>query len=147
MNGSDPAQDGFEIYCRLFNHRPFLQGEIDFFVKNFQEKRGDREIENIFGILERVSELRDFGADKLESELRGSCTNISENLEAAESVVASIIETSHSTEIEKTLVASRQCREKELAEFSSDIQRQYKKIDENFLEREIKLTSQYKNKQ
>ena len=24
----------------------------------FQEKRGDREIENIFGILERVSELR-----------------------------------------------------------------------------------------
>ena len=35
-----------------------LQGEVEYFVKNFQDKRGDREIENIFAVLERVSELR-----------------------------------------------------------------------------------------
>ena len=35
-----------------------VQGETENFLKNFQDKRGDREIENIFGILERVSELR-----------------------------------------------------------------------------------------
>ena len=32
-----------DLYERLFNHRPFLQGEIKHFVKEFEEKRGDRE--------------------------------------------------------------------------------------------------------
>merc|ERR1712050_308943 len=36
-----------EIYSRLFDHHPVLQGEINYIVKEHEEKRGDREIERI----------------------------------------------------------------------------------------------------
>jgi hypothetical protein len=35
-----------------------LQAEVRNFVKEFENKRQDTEVENIFGVLERVSELR-----------------------------------------------------------------------------------------
>jgi len=139
----NPAVVGFEIYSRLFNHRPFLQGEIEHFVKNFEEKRGDREIENIFGILERVSELRDHGVDKLRLNLSESCTQIHANLQVAESMVDRILQASDTTEVEKTLLSSRECREAELEEFSKDIHKRYKRIDENFLLREEELIKKY----
>lgn len=57
--------DIFDAYGRLFNHRPFVQGEIRHFVKEFEEKRSDREVENVFKILEQVTELRDCEIDKV----------------------------------------------------------------------------------
>jgi len=139
----NPAADGLEICSRLINHRPFLKGETENFLKNFQDKRGDREIENIFGILERVSELRDFGVEKLETNLAGSCTELIENLAVAEASIERILTAGHSNEIEKTLLSSRDCRETELAEFSRDLQKRYKRIDEKFLEREEDLKKKY----
>ena len=52
--------DFFHVFSLLFLLMKIntVQGETENFLKNFQDKRGDREIENIFGILERVSELR-----------------------------------------------------------------------------------------
>ena len=85
-SSSNPAQPrGYqgvlELYSRLGNHRPFLQGEIRHFLRwlnqslkhtlspsilrEFEGKRGDREVEKIFGVLERVSELRDCGLPQL----------------------------------------------------------------------------------
>merc|ERR1719495_96870 len=139
----NPLQDALQIYSRLFNHKPFLQGEIDHFEKNFQTKRGDREIENIFGILARVSELRDFGVDRLESKLVNSCSDIKASLCQAESVVGRILDAADSNEVEKTLKSGRESREVELSNFSKEIQTSYKKIDENFLNREEELRSKY----
>jgi hypothetical protein len=58
--------DVFDVYGRLFNHRPFLQGEVRHFVKEFEEKRGDSEVENVFKVLEKVTELRDCEIDKVD---------------------------------------------------------------------------------
>lgn len=57
--------DTFDVYSRLFNHRPFLQGEARHFVKEFEEKRQDSEVDNIFKTLETVTELRDYEIDKV----------------------------------------------------------------------------------
>ena len=51
---AEDYQAVLELYSRLANHRPFLQGEVRHFVREFETKRGDREVENIFGVLERV---------------------------------------------------------------------------------------------
>ncbi|XP_023336188.1 biogenesis of lysosome-related organelles complex 1 subunit 5 isoform X2 [Eurytemora carolleeae] len=127
----NPAAEAFKIWTRLFNHRPFLKGEVEYFVKNFQDKRGDREIENIFAVLERVSELRDFGVDRLEGGIETPCNNIRTNLQTAESLVSEILLHEDSKEVEQTLLVSREAREKELKDFSSHIQRRYLKIDED----------------
>lgn len=134
---------GLEIFSRIFNHRPFLQGEIEFFVRNFEKRREDREIENIFGILERVSELRDHGVDKLRANLSQSSHQINSNLQAAECMVDRILRASDTNEVEKTLKSSRECRETELVEFTRDIHRRYKRIDENYLLREEELITKY----
>ena len=34
-------------------------------MKEFEEKRGDREVENVFKVLEKVTELRDCEVDKV----------------------------------------------------------------------------------
>ncbi|XP_066587555.1 biogenesis of lysosome-related organelles complex 1 subunit 5 isoform X1 [Prorops nasuta] len=47
-----------EIWTRLFDHRPFIQGEITFFLREFEEKRADREVERLFKILEYTTELK-----------------------------------------------------------------------------------------
>ncbi len=38
----------FEVHGRLFNPRPFLSGEVRNFLREFEDKRKDREVENVF---------------------------------------------------------------------------------------------------
>lgn len=54
-----------DIHARLFNHRPFVQGEVRHFVREFEDQRGDREVERVFRVLERVTELRDEHVDQV----------------------------------------------------------------------------------
>ncbi|XP_026638749.1 biogenesis of lysosome-related organelles complex 1 subunit 5 isoform X2 [Microtus ochrogaster] len=48
-----------EIHSRLLDHRPVTQGEIRYFIKEFEEKRGLRELrvlENLKNIIEETNE-------------------------------------------------------------------------------------------
>ena len=56
--------------------------------REFEGKRGDREVEKIFGVLERVSELRDCGLPQLVERASGG--------EAAKLVGALQVKTNHS---------------------------------------------------
>jgi hypothetical protein len=112
-------------------------------LKNFQEKRGDREIENIFSVLERVSELRDFGVERLEGSLEKPCSKLRTNLQTAESIVSEILLREDSAEVELTLVTSKELREKEIQDFSADIQTRYVKLDEHYRSRAQDLKIKY----
>lgn len=59
------AADVHEIFSRLFDHRPFLKGEIAFFKKEFEEKRGDREVEQLFRALELTTEIKQAQVEKV----------------------------------------------------------------------------------
>lgn len=87
-----------EIYTRIFHHRHFINGEIDYFlnefevslfghvistkknnqtilnqkwIQSFQSKRGDREIENLFNAVQSTIDSRDTSIEK--------CRNLSES--------------------------------------------------------------------
>ncbi|XP_037699618.1 biogenesis of lysosome-related organelles complex 1 subunit 5 [Choloepus didactylus] len=48
-----------EIHSRLLDHRPVIQGEIRYFVKEFEEKRGLREmrvLENLKNMIHKTNE-------------------------------------------------------------------------------------------
>merc|ERR1711915_1114139 len=53
------ADDVNEIFSRLFDHRPFLKGEISYFKNEFEERRSDREVENLFRSLELTTEIKE----------------------------------------------------------------------------------------
>ncbi|XP_074064257.1 biogenesis of lysosome-related organelles complex 1 subunit 5 isoform X2 [Macrotis lagotis] len=48
-----------EIHSRLLDHRPIIQGETRYFVKEFEEKRGLREVrvlENLKNVIQETNE-------------------------------------------------------------------------------------------
>ncbi|KAK8751940.1 hypothetical protein OTU49_011144, partial [Cherax quadricarinatus] len=64
-NMAAAASDVNEVFSRLFDHRPFLRGEIEFFKKEFEEKRGDREVEQLFRSLELITEIKEGQIEKI----------------------------------------------------------------------------------
>ncbi|KAI0219230.1 Biogenesis of lysosome-related organelles complex 1 subunit 5 [Lamellibrachia satsuma] len=46
-----------EIHSRLFDHRPVVRGEISYFLKEFEDKRNDRETKRLQKSLEYAMEL------------------------------------------------------------------------------------------
>ncbi|XP_053105471.1 biogenesis of lysosome-related organelles complex 1 subunit 5 isoform X2 [Hemicordylus capensis] len=66
-----------EIYSRLLDHKPVIQGEIRYFIKEFEEKRGFREIRVLENLKNTVSEANDQTLPKCEQVM---CDNLNEAL-------------------------------------------------------------------
>ncbi|XP_063779193.1 biogenesis of lysosome-related organelles complex 1 subunit 5 [Pseudophryne corroboree] len=52
-------RDVGEIHSRLLDHRPVIQGETRYFIKEFEEKRGHREMRVLENLKSSVSETND----------------------------------------------------------------------------------------
>jgi len=149
---SSSSNSGFEAvletHSHLFNHKPFVQSEINNFVREFEEKRGDREVDKVFSCLERVSELRDIGLPQLSENLNSSApTNLLANLQVSESMFGRILEQEDSKEVEKTLAASRDARERDWDTFLLDSQARCKRVDQSFKEQEDAIRKKYQDLQ
>jgi len=149
---SSSSSSGFETvletHSNLFNHKPFVQSEINNFVREFEEKRGDREVDKVFSCLERVSELRDIGLPQLAENLNSSApTNLLANLQVSESMFGRILEQEDSKEVEKTLAASRDARERDWDTFLLDSQTRCKRVDQSFKEQEDAIRKKYQDLQ
>ena len=127
----------------MFNHRPFIQGEIKHFVKEFEEKRKDREVEKVFQMLEHVTELRDCEVDKLRAQCDSTMPNVNANLLVAQSMCAKILDQGCGAEIDQALESSRIAREKEWNGFMKDIQDKCARIDDAYKRREEDILKQY----
>ena len=132
-----------DIHGRIFNHRPFVQGEVRSFVKEFEETRGDREVERTFRVLERVTELRDCEIDKLKAQCETSVPAVRENVRAAQALCDRILDKDRSAEIEQALESSQHAREREWKAFSEEAKAKRERIDEAFRQKEADLRRQY----
>ncbi|XP_040288046.1 biogenesis of lysosome-related organelles complex 1 subunit 5 isoform X2 [Bufo bufo] len=52
-------KDVGEIHSRLLDHRPIIQGETRYFIKEFEEKRGHREMRVLENVKNSLSETSD----------------------------------------------------------------------------------------
>jgi len=146
MSARSGFEDVLEIHSRLFNHKPFVQAETKQFAKQFEEERGDREVENIFSCLEKVSELRDLGLPLLRENLSNTVsTSLIANLQVSESMSSRILEQEDSKEIEKTLVASREAREKDWTVFLQETQIRSRKVEQSLKEQEENIRKKYQD--
>jgi len=137
------AKDLIDIHSRLFNHRPFVRGETKHFVKEFETKREDREVDRVFKVLERVTDLRDCEVDKLRAQCDSVVPNVNANLLVAQSMCNKILDQSRSTEIDQALESSRLAREKEWSNFLTDIQDKCTRIDDAYNQQEADLRKQF----
>lgn len=147
--GSSPGgyQGALELYSRLANHRPFLQGEIRHFVREFEGKRGDREVESIFGVLERVCELRDCGLPGLlerSQEGAGGAAGLIGALQVSLSMVERVLEQAETGEVEASLQASREAREREWLLFQEEARTRCARLEARDREQEEAIRRRYK---
>ena len=76
-----------------------MQGEIKHFVKEFEEKRGDREVESVFKILETVTELDSGEIDKVKAQCDSTLPNLNAKLLVANYMCNKILDQARSSEI------------------------------------------------
>ncbi|KAL3208592.1 hypothetical protein MRX96_038997 [Rhipicephalus microplus] len=133
-----------EIYSRLFDHKPFLQGEIKFFVKEFEEKRGDREVQKLFEMLEDVTEVRETQIDRAcRASDQGLCS-LAGNLEVALSMCHRILEAEDKVNSADDLSERRKQRQCEWDQFEQDVKDKLARMDQAFEEKERELIDHYR---
>lgn len=98
------------IYDRIFDHKPFLSGEIAFFLHEFevgsvhllifrhrsmpirnyvfayflrQERRRDREVENLFSAIQTTAEVKTNTVKKCENLCESNLLNLQQQLDAS----------------------------------------------------------------
>ncbi|XP_044740849.1 biogenesis of lysosome-related organelles complex 1 subunit 5 isoform X2 [Chrysoperla carnea] len=59
MSHPSLCQEISTIWSELFDHSEFLNTEITKFVKQFEEKRQDSEVDQLLATLETVTDIRD----------------------------------------------------------------------------------------
>ncbi|XP_057329437.1 biogenesis of lysosome-related organelles complex 1 subunit 5 [Microplitis mediator] len=132
-----------EIWSRLFDHRPFIQGELSYFVREFEERRGDREVERLFKILEYSTELEQNQIDRAEQ--LGDChlPSLKANTDVALTMCERIIQRENKFNSDNKLAENRELRKEEWKKFINDMSDKCRKVDATFNEKEEELKNFY----
>jgi len=133
------------IWLRLFDHRSFLNGEIQFFLKEFEQKRDDKEVESLFSTVEKISDIKDTKVGKLQEIFSETFPQIQSDLLASLDLCKTIIDLENSAKANTELEQSRERRRAEWETFIDDIAFDQKRIDNTFEEKEEELLEFYKD--
>ncbi|XP_033010429.1 biogenesis of lysosome-related organelles complex 1 subunit 5 [Lacerta agilis] len=80
-------KDVGEIYSRLLDHRPVIQGEIRYFIKEFEEKRGLREVRVLENLKNTTFETNDQTLPKCEQMMQGNLNEALGRLQVANEMI------------------------------------------------------------
>ncbi|XP_034367020.1 biogenesis of lysosome-related organelles complex 1 subunit 5 [Arvicanthis niloticus] len=79
-----------EIHSRLLDHRPVTQGEIRYFVKEFEEKRGLRELRVLENLKNMIQETNERMLPKCRETMQGGLGETLKRLQAANDSICRI---------------------------------------------------------
>lgn len=114
-------------------------------LKEFEEKRGDREVENLFTILETLTEIKDSEADRIQRNGKKALPVLSEKLDQA-LLLCEEVEKDY-LNIQEVSAKKRaeyhDKRQKEWDQFIDDMNFKCQRIDNAFEEKEEELRDLY----
>lgn len=136
-------KDTGEIWSRLFDHRPFVQGEITFFLREFQERRKDSEVEKLFKILEYSTELKE--SQLIRTEQLGDChlPSLKANVDVAVSMCERVLQKEEEFDSDKALQRNRETRKLEWERFINEMSEKCEKVNQTFEEKENEIKDFY----
>ncbi|KAL7647049.1 UNVERIFIED_CONTAM: hypothetical protein RMT77_002306 [Armadillidium vulgare] len=134
-----------EIFSRLFDHRPFLQTEIANFKREFEQKRGDKEVEELFKALEHTTEIKQVRFEKVveacDANLPRTIADIQVALRMCEDTLK--VEDKFKAINYDVLEKKRIERENRLASSRLDYEEKLKNLEENYHEKEREIREQF----
>ncbi|KAK7091390.1 biogenesis of lysosome-related organelles complex 1 subunit 5-like [Littorina saxatilis] len=127
------------IHARLFDHRSALQGHINFFAKEFEEKRGDREKTCLDQTQDSALQCRDHTLPTVQSNFSQHFSDIAQDIKKATDACKVLAEKTTEEPVEsKFLKTQRDARRHALDQFMEQQCVRSGRIDQQ-LEENIKL--------
>ncbi|NXX45681.1 BL1S5 protein, partial [Tricholaema leucomelas] len=138
-------KDVGEIYSRLLDHRPVIQGEIRYFIKEFEEKRGLRELRVLENLKSTIFETNELVLPKCEQAMHSSLNETFKRLQAANSMIQRVQEREHEARKlhEEKLLACEEKRVGHWEEFMKEQQNKQAEVDEEYRKAREHLKEQY----
>ncbi|XP_008948463.1 PREDICTED: biogenesis of lysosome-related organelles complex 1 subunit 5, partial [Merops nubicus] len=134
-----------EIYSRLLDHRPVIQGEIRYFIKEFEEKRGLRELRVLENLKNTILEANEHVLLRNEQALHHSLSEVLKRVQAANTTIQRLQEREHEErKLQEDKLLARE--EKQVAhweEFMREQQKQRGEVDEEHRKAVERLREQY----
>ncbi|CAB1341159.1 unnamed protein product [Coregonus sp. 'balchen'] len=139
------AKDVGDIQSRLIDHRPVVQGEICYFVREFDEKRGFRESRLLDNLNKMVVETNEQSLPKCSEHMHKHLCEALTRLEAANHMSQSIqqreLEAEQSTQLQVTIDR----RKEDWDKFLKEQQRLEEEVDKEHAKAVGRLSIMYSN--
>ncbi|KAF7286990.1 biogenesis of lysosome-related organelles complex 1 subunit 5 [Rhynchophorus ferrugineus] len=140
---SDVFKDISNIWDRLFDHKGFLSGEINFTLKEFEEKRGDNEVDNLFKTIENLTDIKDTHINQLKDNVNESVIESNRQLSEALQVCNNLSKLQDESNQNKLLDENINKRKLALDKFIDDITTEYSQINTEHEKQEANLRKVY----
>ncbi|XP_015475401.1 biogenesis of lysosome-related organelles complex 1 subunit 5 [Parus major] len=138
-------KDVGEVYSRLLDHRPVIQGEIRYFVKEFEEKRGLRELRVLENLKKTIFETNERVLPKCEQAMQDNLSETFKRLQAANTMIHRLQEREY--EVRKLQADKGMAREEKCIahweEFMKEQQNKRAEVDEEHRKAMERLKEQY----
>ncbi|KAI8044933.1 hypothetical protein M5D96_001109 [Drosophila gunungcola] len=138
----------YKVPLRILDHRVFVNGEIESFLENFEVRRNDSEVEKLFQVTETVGSLKyDLSERCIASgtqNLSQLDTEVNHLLDEVNALLAKAkVERTASTQLQEARLA----REQRRAEFLTNLEHGYRRIENSFEEKEEEIAELYSDLQ
>jgi len=135
-------KDCTDVWNRLFDHRPFLKGEINYFIKEFEEKRQNREETRLDTIAEKITDIKD-KLDKAHNH-QEIFTKIPTLISTALQNCETILESEGNIQPEPDIETRRAARLKKWEAHLSEMENKYSSLDASLIQQEKEIEEYFK---
>ncbi|XP_041361727.1 biogenesis of lysosome-related organelles complex 1 subunit 5-like [Gigantopelta aegis] len=130
MSSESLFKDITVLHARLFDHRPIVQGHTNYFVKEFEERRGDRETFRLMKTLDGLNTVS-LMLPNLTAVLADCLTDIVQKVSSSTEICTKICDSEIGTPTE-LLVKHREKRTEDWAEFMEQQVQKSAEVDREF---------------
>ncbi|KAJ8940140.1 hypothetical protein NQ314_010807, partial [Rhamnusium bicolor] len=134
-----------KVWDRLFDHKGFLVGEISFMLREFEQKRGDREVDDLFRVIENITEIRDTEIDRCKQVGNQTLPKARDDLEQALNICSRFADLEEKYKQDTTIEEARNKRKIVWDNFMDGITTKYTDINSAFEAKEEELTKLYED--
>ncbi|XP_053198653.1 biogenesis of lysosome-related organelles complex 1 subunit 5 [Scomber japonicus] len=140
------TKDVGDIQSRLLDHRPVINAEIRYFVREFEEKRGYRESR----LLENLNKMVQEANEKIQPEnledINQQMSDVIARLQAANHMAERVQQREQQAQQSTELQANMERLKVEWADFLKEQQRLKEEVDEEHAKAVGQLSAQYSEK-
>ncbi|KAF7476482.1 biogenesis of lysosome-related organelles complex 1 subunit 5 [Marmota monax] len=134
-----------EIHSRLLDHRPVIQGETRYFVKEFEEKRGLREMRVLENLKNMIHETNEHTLPKCRETMQDNLKEVLQRLQAANDSVCRLQQREQERRkmYHDHLIATEKQHQLQWEDFMKEQPRRQAEVDEEHRRAMERLKEQY----